>query len=506
MRGFCQLCILLCVLSVYPTEGRPAWIAKNEQATVSPELQARIRKLIATLGPDPRRGIDIGDGTVSPTIEARDELVAIGKPAVLPLCEVLKAKDKWRRIMAVEALIEIRDRRAFKPLLQTLQRDASMDVRGGAAKALGNIGSKEAVPALIDALKIRSKDRTPAYLASQAAIALGKIGDPRAIAPLRALLGSREVTMQSIPAGFASYLGEAAASALAQCGTQTAPLLLEALDHQNRAVRMDAIKALGQMKEKHAVPRLLALVGIPQGKEASLDEEEAREAVRALEEIGDPRAGETLLLWLKPAKPDMLIIKALGQLREERVVAPLVEWLRQRSEWRLYPAVEALGKIGTPACMEALLDILQNGSKNKRMRVSAATALGHLKTDDALPALERTLDEALEDKDSSLSSAAALAIARIDSEYLLPYLHSPKARMRSLAAYALGEVDIRKIVPQLLTMLSNEDTRSVTLRALGKLGSPDILPQLEPFMRNEDHFTRIDAREAVIAIKRRYDL
>jgi hypothetical protein len=123
---------ILCVPSIDTSAQTKA--ASSEK--VSTEQQARIRKLIATLGPDPTRGTSMPNPDL-PTNQAKEELIAIGKPATLPLCEVLNEKDLWRRIMAVEALTEIRDRRALKPLLRTLQRDSANTVRGKSRRGIG---------------------------------------------------------------------------------------------------------------------------------------------------------------------------------------------------------------------------------------------------------------------------------------------------------------------------------------------------------------------------------
>ena len=124
MQHFKPCYIMIAILSLTPIAGVSAQTTKGEQATTSPELQARIRELISLLGPDLTRGTCMSNPYL-PTNQAKLELITIGKPATLPLCEVLKEKEDWRRIMAVEALIEIRDRRALKPLLQALKYDTN---------------------------------------------------------------------------------------------------------------------------------------------------------------------------------------------------------------------------------------------------------------------------------------------------------------------------------------------------------------------------------------------
>src|SRR5262245_15555985 len=104
-KSLLLLSMIVTMLNIFSPTGVSAQTGKAEQAKITPELQARIRKLIATLGPDPTRGSCMPNPDL-PTNQAKLELIAIGKPATLPLCAVLKEKDTWRRIMAVEALIE----------------------------------------------------------------------------------------------------------------------------------------------------------------------------------------------------------------------------------------------------------------------------------------------------------------------------------------------------------------------------------------------------------------
>jgi HEAT repeat protein len=68
-------------------------------------------------------------------------------------------------------------------------------VRRSAAVALGRIGSRDAVPALIDVL---SNERTEDDVKREAARALGLIGDPSAVPALRAALTARDPHLSQI--------------------------------------------------------------------------------------------------------------------------------------------------------------------------------------------------------------------------------------------------------------------------------------------------------------------
>lgn len=99
---------------------------------------------------------------------------------VQALINALNDGNRCVRKYAVNALGEIGDVIAIKPLVQTLQKDKDDLVRGRAAWALGKIGDTKVIKYLIRALKTDKKK----YVQMQAAWALGDIGDLRTVKPL----------------------------------------------------------------------------------------------------------------------------------------------------------------------------------------------------------------------------------------------------------------------------------------------------------------------------------
>lgn len=151
-----------------------------------------------------------------PLLKDRDEFVrqetayALGETrsrlATVALLDVLdKEKLASVRGAAVVALGLIGDETAVVPLAETLnirtsapglinkvrrkKRNENEFVRRAAARALGQIKSRAAVPALITAL---SDERSPDDVRREAARSLGLIGDASAVAPLRAVLAARD--------------------------------------------------------------------------------------------------------------------------------------------------------------------------------------------------------------------------------------------------------------------------------------------------------------------------
>jgi HEAT repeat protein len=102
---------------------------------------------------------------------AADALGTLGEMACDPLLKLLVFPRENVRIGAIEALGDIKSPRSVEPLLQTLANDKSNEVRWVAALALGEIGDIRAIPALVRALS--EEDR---YVRYGSAKALEQIG------------------------------------------------------------------------------------------------------------------------------------------------------------------------------------------------------------------------------------------------------------------------------------------------------------------------------------------
>lgn len=215
--------------------------------TADPAAQAR---LVAALG-------DEHEEVRQAAVEA---LVATGQPAVPHLVAVLSGASEVARQSAAEALGQLKHPAAV-PALASVVRDPALEVRVAAVEALGAIGDPAAVPDLLGALGDEIED-----IRARAAIALGAIRDagaaPGLLAALRdpdgvvrwwaaealAAIGSPAV------AGLASVLGAAAESdgvrlvaarALGKIGDPAAVAALAAALHDERPmIRASVAEAL----------------------------------------------------------------------------------------------------------------------------------------------------------------------------------------------------------------------------------------------------------------------
>jgi HEAT repeat protein len=192
-------------------EGAAYWIAGREWHRCVALGAVAVEPLIAVLEAKPSSSLDdlqhaaealgqIGDVRAVRALVARlptvggyekvgtaaaDALVAIGAPAVEPLCQVLaNPKLFWTvRAPVARVLARIGDPSALPALLAAQDDEEDVVVPEAAVRALADLQSPEVIPALIEAL--RHKNPT---VRQAAANVLARTGDSRAVEPLIAAL------------------------------------------------------------------------------------------------------------------------------------------------------------------------------------------------------------------------------------------------------------------------------------------------------------------------------
>ncbi|ORJ62372.1 HEAT repeat domain-containing protein [Geothermobacter hydrogeniphilus] len=171
--------------------------------------------------------------------------------------------------------------------------------------SLGTLQAKEAVPVIVKSLRDKSFSRR--YIA---AWALGQISDVSSI-----------------------------------------PELLQALDDDDSGVRRYATRSLIRFNTRAVAPLLGYLPQAPPRGQAG--------AIRALGDIGDPRALELLLKAVDgPNRGEVFM--ALGKLKDPRAENALIRGLRD-ADWRnRMNAAMALGPLGGPAAAAALRPVLED--------------------------------------------------------------------------------------------------------------------------------------------------
>lgn len=208
-----------------------------------------------------------------------EQLSAVRVGAIRQLRQLQHSARAELRAAAASALSEARLGLAVQELALALE-DPDPSVRRSAARALGEIGDPSAGPALIAAL------RTPELgIALEVITALGRLGVPEAVRALAEIAGSDEgperiaalealgairtpeaasavlrVFQRALQNGQEELLEAASLAAGAQRLTEAVDGLLGLLQHVSRRVRLAAIRALGDIGDRRAVPYLAELM------------------------------------------------------------------------------------------------------------------------------------------------------------------------------------------------------------------------------------------------------
>jgi len=334
----------------------------------------------------------------------------------------LNHSDEWVRIKGMEELAEMKSRRAVEPLMELLERDSESLVRSNAAEALGDIGDERAVGLL--RRKLTTGEGAVPY---ESCMALGSIGGEEARNALAELLrtsSSPEVRSHAI-------------WALERIGTEEAASVIRgAMRDSSSSVRGSAVEALGNIGDSECIPDLQAAL-------RDSDHNVRRDAASALGKIGG-----------------------------EESIGVLSQALRDNDRYVRLAAGTAMERIGGQNAVNALKEAL--GDDSEEVRLQALTSLGNIKTESARKAVEAGLGD--------------------DSE-----------RIRTQAAHVLGEMGDARAVDALSKALTDESSRvrDYAARALGKIGGEDAANALETVLNDGDANVRANARIALRRIQER---
>ena len=405
--------------------------------------------------------------------------------------------------------------------------------------------AKRDVAGLIKALGYqRDKDFANDFQASsearrirdEAAVALGVLGDKRAVEPLIVTLGYPN-----------KYVGKSAAEALGLLGDRRAvAALIASLKRQDKDVRPTTLAALSRLPVSPdndaagaaywvalgewdkcvgiggpAIEPLIAIIG---------DEENGKSAANALGRMGASAVGPLIAIlrdatsWSSEQRNIITALVSIGA----PAVEPLLAAMSDRGSENCEQAARVLGRIGGSGALEALLDALGEGGSG--LGRAAAYALGELGDVRAVAPLIGVLKDKRQDQ--PLRSDAAVALGKLGDVRAVALLigvlgDKAESDLRKIAATALGLLGDQQAVAPLLTAFYDQDgaIRSAAAAALDKLAwSPDAgvegaaywaargrwfeciemgAPAIEPLiaaLRDESRYVRKTVAEGLVAI------
>ena len=289
---------------------------------------------------DPRAvqvlSVAVGDEDKNVAREAVISLGKIGGGAVIDEFVYLldKTDDSIQTFIARE-LAEICDERALDVLLRSLD---DSDIDGHAITGLVRIGE----PAVEKLIALLPEGRARDFVRANAAEALGKIGDLRAVEPLIAVIGDKDTLLRDKTIEALSRLGD----------VRAVEPLVRVLKTCRPRTEESIKKALVDLSP-HSIDPLL--------RELNSSEEETRNrAGRALAQIEHPRVESYLL--------------EAARSRNLRVVATTyVFYLKRKDRDSKEALIAALEQYGTKAMAEAML----NGGDSDMQKAAREWATKH---------------------------------------------------------------------------------------------------------------------------------
>ena len=345
-----------------------------------------------------------------------------------------------RALAALSCLLLLPAAAAAKTRLKDVLRQfegGKLEDRLRLAPALGHAKEKKAVDALINAFDIkRGNPRETAAIVE----ALGRAGDPRAVESLVGAMDYlRSMMLQMELPGHLQVLRWKILEALSRLGgEQTVGILSEALNDRDPRVVEEAVRGLGRLQVKAAVPALLELSrGASSGNLTQA-------VIEALGEIGDKRAVSVLEQALKTSDRfvEVEAAYALARLGRKEMYDKLADNLKgdPGAEKVGILAAYYLAKLGRSAGLDHLVGLMKRTDGGYASL--AAEALGKSEN----PRAVLPLVEASRSEDSSLRLSVARSLGRLGGTRALSSLkrlrNDPNPGVRNAALASLAELGV----------------------------------------------------------------
>jgi HEAT repeat protein len=436
--------------------------------------------------------------------------------------------------------------------LDLIGRGGSL-ARYAAIEAIGSLDAEGLSPAsLVTMIETAGPDLRPALI--KALVAVTEKKDPtiwatlergRWVQLLSALLDQEETATQLAAMTGLGFLGDRRGTGpildcyrklaeptedLADCavgalvGTGDCTELIAAIQAEDDPAGPVALRALGELQSREAVPALTAV------RRTSRDWERRRLALRALGMIGTAEAWDSIQEAIDDPTGYVRCEAAslLGTSDQETVVMSLLDRLTmERYQEVRDEIVETLARVGGRQVMQALVGLLSHG--RREVRASAATAIGLARPQEGLGALIDALNDAewqvrqaviealghyddphaleqlllaLSDDHEKVRLAATVGVSRWDQsaarQALMTYcLADVDIWVRYRAAERLGHWKVADAVPQLSALASRRREpallRRAAITALGQIGGEQAQAALSELQAQEEP----DLREAV---------
>ncbi len=400
--------------------------------------------------------------------EIEANLIEIGNKTSYPFVQALNDKDKFIQAEAARILGIIGDTKSVEPLIALLNNEDKY-ILWYTIETLGNLGDPKAVEPLIKILN----SKIPGVNFRSAA-SLGKIGDIRAMEPLIQALKDAE-----------EYAKKYFYEALNKLGKLNLNYFIQALNDDNKDIRLNSVSILGNSKSETVVEPLIKLLN-------DKDSDIRASAIGALGEIGNKKAIEPIRNMLNDENYRVIreAMRVLGDFKDAKSVDAIINIMEDKYKYVKFNTELALSKIGEPA-VDPLIKNLKN--KNTRIREASAIALGYIKDEKAL----EPLIEALKDEDANVKWRAREALKALgDERAVIPLIQIFKEEKNSHSASGIvkliGNFKTEESFEFLIKCLKGEygDFEFPAIEALSLLGDSRAVMDLISKLNHSKYWVR----------------
>ena len=314
------------------------------------------------------------------------------------------------------------------------------------------------------------------------------------ISPLAWMI-SHHVVRPAYSASWAKSEGSVAEVEMMKLGHEALPVVIEAMQDENRVVRTMAVRVCRTFRDPVAIQSLAECM-CDEGGDFVLQ----HLCLVSLVEIG-PEAYGSLCEAARKANPDVrwMVPKTVAQTWGAKAVPQLIGFLDDSDLYIRWSAASELARFKDKRATESLIRHLSDS--DAMVAKSSAIALGDIGDPKAIPALLKTFKDTHVENRVRIPAAGALArMGRDDGlNYLLVMIKSPQILERAEAAGELGTNRIKGTFEPLLPLLGDSDTtvRRSALWALGEVRDPIAIPAIRKFLNDPDSDIRIAADDAL---------
>ncbi len=445
--------------------------------------------------------------------------------------------DAERRRLAVLKIGKSRDQRGLE-LIDSLRHDPSEMVRQAVATAVGELGDPRGVQVALELLC----DHNAAVI-RESVKSLRSLADPHSIRPLM-FLGLNDGIQRAQVRETLVHIGSSGLSALLSIVEERSPLtigdavkvlgrigdkravpsLLMALEHADSRLRREILEALGLLGDRSALGKIIALFSDP-------DESVQLSAVQAVQRIPDLRAVRPIIAILhrtQNAALKLQSVNALATCGSQKAVA-ILSALLPNADTELKKAIaKALCENGSSEAVETLVTLLDvddlsivamaliglkkspvpstipnlislSAHSNIRVRRHAVEALVETGTDAAFDILEQRL---VNDSSPEVRTAAAKGLGRVSGQRSIQLLERAlrdESAVRCAAVVSLVKIGDESVIPALLASLKDTvpEVRYHAVAGLGKLKADKAVRVIRGMLEDDSDLVRMGAEKAL---------